>query len=96
VALRFEWDINKARTNIRKHGVSFDEAASAFRDRLASIFDDEDHSTEESREIIIGHSAVGRLLLVSFTEKANSTVRIISARVATKQERISYEKKSAD
>ena len=96
MALRFEWDIDKARTNLQKHGVSFDEAATAFRDRLASIFDDENHSTEEFREIIIGHSAAGRLLLVSFTEKANSTVRIISARVATKQERINYEKKNAD
>jgi hypothetical protein len=94
VALRFEWDVHNARANIQKHGVSFDEAATVFRDGLASIFDDEDHSIEESREIIIGHSAAGRLLLVSFTEKADNTVRIISARVATKRERRNYEKKA--
>jgi hypothetical protein len=96
VALRFEWDVHKARANIRKHGVSFDEAATVFRDRLASIFDDEDHSIEESREIIIGRSAAGRLLLVSFTEKADNTIRIISARVATKRERRNYEEKGKD
>lgn len=96
MALRFQWDVHKARANIRKHGVSFDEAATVFRDRLASIFDDEDHSIEEFREIIIGHSAAGRLLLVSFAEKADITIRIISARVATKRERRNYEEKGKD
>jgi len=96
VALRFEWDAPKARVNVLKHGVSFDEAATVFRDGLANIFDDEDHSTEEPREIIIGHSALGRLLLVSFTEKTDNTVRIISARVATRPERFNYEKKGND
>ena len=96
MALRFEWDVHKARANIRKHGVSFDEAATVFRDGLACIFDDEDHSMEESREIIIGHSAAGRLLLVSFREKADNTVRIISARTTTKRERSDYEKKDTN
>jgi len=95
VALRFEWDDHKARTNILKHRISFDEAATVFRDRLAYIFDDEDHSVAESREIIIGHSAAGRLLLVSFTEKTDKTVRIISARVAGRRERSDYEEKGA-
>jgi uncharacterized DUF497 family protein len=93
VALQFLWDVHKARANIRKHGISFDEAATVFRDGLAAIFDDEDHSTEESCEIIIGHSAAGHLLVVSFTETAESTVRIISARVAAKRERLNYERK---
>ena len=96
MALRFQWDIHKATANIQKHGVSFDEAATVFRDGLARIFDDEDHSAEESREIIIGHSAAGRLLLVSLTEKADNTVRIVSARVATKRERRNYEKNGND
>jgi len=96
VALRFEWDVPKARVNVFRHGVSFDEAATVFRDGLAIIFDDEDHSTEEPREIIIGHSALGRLLLVSFTEKTDNTVRIISARVATRPERFNYEEKGND
>jgi uncharacterized DUF497 family protein len=56
--LHFEWDVNKATANIAKHGVSFEEAATAFRNPIAVIFDDEDHSDEELREIIIGHSAV--------------------------------------
>ena len=96
MALRFEWDVHKARANIRKHRVSFDEAATVFRDGLARIFDDEDHSMDESREIIIGHSAAGRLLLVSFTEKADDTVRIISARVTTPRERTIHEEEGND
>ena len=91
MVLRFEWDVTKARINLQAHGVSFDEAATVFRDRLACILDDPDHSVEESREIIIGLSAGGRLLLVSFTERAEVTVRIISARVATRRERGNYE-----
>jgi len=56
VNLRFEWDDEKAETNIGKHNVSFDEAQTLFRDPLAFIFDDEAHSVSERREIIIGHS----------------------------------------
>jgi uncharacterized DUF497 family protein len=66
------------------------EAATVFGDPLAAIFDDEVHSEEEQREIIVGHSRKNRLLLVCFTERAEA-VRIISARRATKQERKDYE-----
>ena len=92
MGLRFEWDKHKAAHNLHKHGVSFDEASTVFRDPLGRIFDDEVHSRYEAREIIIGHSATGKLLLVSFTELALNIVRIISARGATNKERDDYEK----
>jgi uncharacterized DUF497 family protein len=88
--LEFEWDEQKAALNKRKHGVTFEEAATVFGDSLAAIFDDEAHSAEEQREIIVGHSEKNRLLLVSFTER-DDRIRIISARRATKQERINHE-----
>jgi uncharacterized protein len=87
--LVFEWDQRKAQANVRKHGVSFDEAASVFGDPLARIFVDEDHSAEERREIIVGHSK--RLLVVSFTERVKGRVRIINARCATRGEQRDYE-----
>jgi uncharacterized DUF497 family protein len=65
----FEWDVDKARSNQVKHGVSFDEAATVFEDSLAWIFDDELHSIEEAREIILGRSIKGRLILTCFTER---------------------------
>jgi len=92
MGLRFEWDKPKAARNLQKHGVSFDEASTVFHDVLARIFDDEDHSQHEAREIIIGHSVNGKLLVVSFTERAVNNLRIISARPATTQERDDYEK----
>jgi uncharacterized DUF497 family protein len=67
MSLKFEWDRRKAAANLAKHGVSFDEALTVFSDLLARIFDDEDHSIEEQREIIIGHSDKQRLLVVCFT-----------------------------
>jgi len=88
---RFEWNGRKAALNIRKHGVSFDEASTVFDDPLAAIFDDEAHSTAELRELLIGHSITGRLLLVSFAERPGNLLRLISARVATKKERQDYE-----
>jgi uncharacterized DUF497 family protein len=90
MSLEFEWDEDKSVSNQKKHGVTFGEAASVFADPLAVIFDDEVHSDEEQREIIIGHSVKNRLVLVSFTERAGA-VRIISARRATKRERKDYE-----
>jgi uncharacterized DUF497 family protein len=90
MSLAFEWDPRKARLNLRKHRVSF-EAASVFSNPLARIFADEDHSAEEAREIIIGHSSTKRLLLVCFTGPATNRVRIISARCATKEEQHDYE-----
>lgn len=91
MGLRFEWDRQKAAKNLRKHCVSFDEASTVFSDPLARIFDDEDHSENEPREIIIGHSATGRLVLVSFTEKTANLIRIISTRPTTNKERDDYE-----
>jgi uncharacterized DUF497 family protein len=91
MGLQFEWDRQKARTNLQKHGVSFDEAATVFNDPTAFIFDDLDHSTDEQREIIIGHSAIGHILVISFTERDGEKLRIISARKATKLERSDYE-----
>ncbi len=91
MALKFEWDEKKAASNCTKHGVTFDEASTVFADPLAVIFDDEEHSADEVREIIVGHSVFERLLLVSFTERGDDLVRIISARKATKRERKDYE-----
>lgn len=88
--LEFEWDEDKAASNQKKHRVAFAEATTVFADPLAAIFDDVAHSDEEHREIIIGHSAENRLLLVCFTERAGA-VRIISARRATTRERRDYE-----
>ena len=89
--VRFEWDKNKAETNIRKHGVSFEEAQTVFRDPLAFIFDDEAHSLNERREIVIGHSESNRLLIVCFTEETEDAVRIFSSRPAVRKECKDYE-----
>jgi len=89
--LQFTWDRKKAAGNEVKHGVTFEEAVSVFRDPLAFIFDDDSHSDDEYREIIIGHSVRQRLLIVNFTER-DDVVRIISARKATKREQSDYER----
>lgn len=89
--MQFEWNIGKADINLRKHGISFEEAETVFGDPLARIFDDEDHSFEEQRNAIVGHSNTEKLLIVSFTERENDTVRIISARKTTLKERKKYE-----
>jgi uncharacterized protein len=83
----------KARSNLRKHGVSFEEAATVFLDDEASIFDDPDHSEGEHRELIIGYSFAGRLLLVSFTEAAEDVIRIITARTSDPRERRKHEER---
>ncbi len=88
--MEFEWDESKAAANLKKHGVSFEEAKTVFDNVLAVIFDDEAHSVGQRREIIIGHSQNNRLLLISFAERSN-TIRIISARLATRREREDYE-----
>jgi len=88
--LQFEWDDHKAKLNLIKHGITFEEAKAIFLDPLAYIFDDEWHSIGEQREIIIGHDDQNRLLLVSFTER-NQVIRIISARLTTQKERKKYE-----
>jgi uncharacterized DUF497 family protein len=88
--VRFSWDPAKAKANLSKHGVTFDEAATVFLDPLARIHDDPEHSIGEVREIIIGHSAAARLLLVCFTERGE-VVRIINARPPDRDERRDYE-----
>ena len=91
----FEWDATKAHENLKKHGVAFEEALTVFADPLARIFDDPDHSENERRELIIGHSAKQRLLVVSFAERQPRT-RIINARQATPNERQKYEENAPD
>ena len=91
MAFRFEWDSRKAVANIRKRDVSFDEASSVFDDPLAVIFEDEAHSTSETRELIIGHSVADGLLVVCFAALPEEMIRLISACVATKKERQDYE-----
>lgn len=88
--MRFDWNPNQALTNILKHGVSFEEAKSAFRDALAETARDPDHSRNEARNITFGVSSRRRLLVVAHTELGD-TIRIISARFATKAERRLYE-----
>jgi uncharacterized protein len=84
--MRFEWDRDKAETNLGKHGVSFEEAVAVFYDPLATTFADPDHSIGELRLITFGYSSHDRLLVVSHTEGGDAA-RIISARVATTREK---------
>ena len=93
--MRFEWDKAKATSNFKKHRVSFDEATTVFDDPLAHIFDDERHSTEERREIIIRYSIINRLLLVYFIERNEDVIRIFSARQPTKNERQDHEENAS-
>lgn len=88
--MQFEWDGAKARKNIEKHKVSFDEAMTVFYDPLSATFDDLDHSVNEERLITVGYSSRRRLLVVSHIERGKA-VRIISARLATNQERKRHE-----
>lgn len=88
--LLFEWDPNKSRKNIKIHGVSFDEASTAFRDPLSLAIFDPLHSDEKERLILIGSSCKNRLLVIVHTEREDK-IRIISARKATKKERKQYE-----
>lgn len=90
--MRFTWDATKAASNLRKHGVSFEEASTVFRDALSATGLDPDHSVEERRFVTFGNSSHGRLLAVAHTE-GDDILRIISARLVTKQERRTYEEK---
>ena len=88
----FEWDENKATHNAKKHGVRFEETITVFCDPLALIFPDDDHSVDEKRkEIILGCTVKGILLMVCFTETAQDVIRIFSARRITRRERKDYE-----
>jgi len=91
--MEFEWNPDKAVINLRKHSISFQEAATVFDDSLSVTFPDPDHSVGEDRYVIIGMSRFGQLLVVSHTDRGNRT-RIISARRATRQERRFYEEGS--
>jgi uncharacterized DUF497 family protein len=91
--LNFEWDEEKAKTNFKKHRVSFDEAMTVFLDPLSITVSDPGHSVDEQRYIDIGSSDKGRVLVVVYTER-RSNIRIISCRKATPTERKLYEKGS--
>jgi uncharacterized DUF497 family protein len=91
MSLHFEWNRQKAQTNIAKHGVAFDEASTAFKDVLSITISDPVHSQNEERFVLIGYSCNNRLLVVVHTERGDC-IRIISARLATKKERTNYEK----
>lgn len=90
MGLLFEWDPAKARSNVTKHAVTFDEASTVFRDPLSATIDDPLHSDVETRFVITGLSHMNRLLVVVFTERCDR-IRIITARKATPTERRSYE-----
>jgi uncharacterized DUF497 family protein len=91
----FTWDPQKADENLKKHGVDFREAATVFDDTLSMTFPDEGHSVGERRFLIIGMSALGRIVVVSHMELAADTIRIISARRATRPERTFYEESNS-
>lgn len=91
--LRFEWDKRKAEINLRKHGISFDDAQSVFTDDLSIAIADPDHSGEEERSIIMGISRSGHTLVVCYVER-DGIIRLISARRATHAERGKYERAS--
>jgi len=88
--MEFKWNKDKAKANLSKHGVPFDEAKTVFDDPLYIDFHDPDHSDDEERYIIVGQSQQNRLLVVSYTERENK-IRLISAREATRMEKQAYE-----
>ena len=88
--MQFEWNPEKAAANVKRHRVDFDEAAGVLEDPLSTTFPDETHSEQEMRLLTIGASHRGRILVVAHTER-NDTIRIISARRATRREREFYE-----
>jgi len=93
MSLTFEWDENKAKPNVIKHGVTFEEASTVFQDQLSLTIPDPAHSQLEPRSIIIGMSQSGKLLVVVHTERGDN-IRIISARRVTRRERKNYEQKT--
>jgi len=88
--MQFEWDPRKAAANLKKHGVTFQEAATIFGDPLAITFQDPDHSEGEERQMTFGVSIQKRLIVVSHTQRKGRT-RIISARLMDRKERVIYE-----
>ena len=90
MALTFEWDFRKARSNLSKHGISFEEASTIFGNSLSLTIPDPDHSITERRYITVGRAFNGKLLVVVHTDRGNN-IRIISARPASRRERRFYE-----
>jgi len=88
--LNFEWDPDKDEANAHKHGVTFEEASTAFGDPLSVTIPNPEHSEREVRFLLLGRSSTGRLLVVAHTERGER-IRIISARPATRRERRDYE-----
>ena len=88
--MKFEWDPQKADSNVKKHGVSFQEAASVLGDALSITYHDPDHSVREHRFITVGMSRSGKVLMVAHTDRGDN-IRIISARKTTRKERRYYE-----
>jgi hypothetical protein len=91
MGLKFEWDRRKAASNSKKHGVSFEDAATAFGDPLSVTIQDPKHSNDEDRFLLLGETQDKKLVVVAHTDR-NDTIRIISARPATGRERKEYEK----
>ena len=89
--MRFDWDEGKAAANRAKHGVSFNEAATVLGDSLGWTYPDQEHSESEQRWMTIGASEAGRVLVVAHSDEGEGTIRIISARRATRKERRFYE-----
>jgi len=94
MGLLFEWDEGKSRHNVRKHGVTYEAASTIFGDPFSLTIDDPGHSMRELRWVTLGYSAKHRLLVVVPTDRG-SRIRIISARLATRHERETYEKGEA-
>jgi uncharacterized DUF497 family protein len=92
VALTLEWDENKSKRNVRKHGVTFGEAKTVFNDPFAITIEDPDHSANEDRYLDIGLSLKGEVLVVWYTER-NDSIRLIGCRKATRFERKAYEER---
>ncbi|MCG8605667.1 BrnT family toxin [bacterium] len=92
MALTFEWDEEKSESNLRKHGIHFEEAKTVFNDPFAITIVDPDHSDEEDRYLDIGLSRTGKVLVVWYTER-NDNIRLIGCRKATRTERKVYENK---
>jgi len=86
----FEWDAQKARRNVEKHGVSFEKAVTAFSDPLSQSIPDPDHSDSEERFILMGLSRRSRLVVVAYTERGDR-IRLITARLASRREKREYE-----
>lgn len=87
----FRWDEEKATRNIRKHGISFEEARSAFDDPFSLSVADHRHRDDEERSLLIGSSIRGELLVIAYVERGDNIIRVISARLADRRERKRYE-----